>query len=94
MSRHHAAVGHTSIARVARPVIQASLPQPCIQPRCRRGGWVHPEDRWDVAHYTDLGLGGDPNQVGPAHLVCNRSDGGKQGARITNARKRGSESLW
>lgn len=87
MSQHHRKVKWSTLSRKYRAAIAPTLPQPCIQPRCLLGGIVRPEDEWDVGHVHDLGMGGETgrNDVGPAHVKCNRSDGGRRGAAITNA---------
>lgn len=43
--------------------------------------WIPPGSAWDLAH-------GATRQTyrGPAHMRCNRSEGGKRGARKVNAR--------
>lgn len=88
MTDYHRTPEWKAFTRQVRPMIQASLPAPCVN-RCKKGGIVAPGDRWDVAHLPghdaylrrgDLSI----NHVGPAHSSCNRSDGGRVGAALTN----------
>ena len=89
MSAFHRSSEWSKVVRVNRPRIAATLPARCVN-RCKRGGTVYPEDRWDVAHIIDHVRGGtnDPENLGPAHAGCNRSDGGKLGAAIAIANKK------
>lgn len=88
MSRHHAAAKHTTIATRMRPIIQASLPQPCVNPGPRCPGLVEAGQLWDVAHRgAGLAGGSDAHDVGAAHRYCNRRDGGQRGAAITQAKR-------
>lgn len=88
MSQHHRKVKWSTLSRKYRAQIAPLLPLPCVQPRCKLGGIVNPSDTWDVAHLHDLAADPtqipDRNAVGPAHAACNRSDGGKRGAAMTN----------
>lgn len=83
MSKHHIAAKHTAMTYKMRPRLAATLPTLCI--RCGRP--VTADMPWDVGHRHDLAQGGNPNDVGVEHRRCNRSAGGKQGARKTNANK-------
>jgi hypothetical protein len=90
MSRHHAAAGWSTISAQLRPIIKASLPQPCVNPKAGCPGLVEADQLWDVAHRGG-GLvqpGADVRDVGAAHRHCNRSAGGKVGASITNAKRK------
>lgn len=89
MTAHHRTAEWARFVRMARPIIKASLPAPCIN-RCKKGGIVYPEQRFDVAHIIDVAHGGtdDLQNAGPAHPGCNRSDGGRAGARKTNAMRK------
>lgn len=98
MSAHHQRKGVSGKLAKWRPAIAATLPAPCVQPACQLGGIVHSDQQWDVGHlpghdaYLDLGpLTRD--QVGPAHRFCNRSDGGKVGAAMTNGRRRAKQQI-
>lgn len=84
MSRHHTAVKWTAIAPKARRTLAQQLPLPCHH--CRRP--VMPEDTWDVAHIHDLAEGGDAHNYTVAHRSCNRKDGGRKGAAITNEKRK------
>ena len=88
------------LVRKVRPAIEASLPAPCVN-RCKRGGTVWPGTPFDVAHIVDAVLAPelelDPSNLGPAHPACNRSAGGRLGARRNNVRNRGGigrERAW
>lgn len=90
MSQHHRLPEVARALRLARPRIAASLPAPCI--RC--GQYVTPEQQWDVGHLVDIaqqiaqhGQVID-HRVGAEHLKCNRTAGGRQGARKTNRARR------
>jgi hypothetical protein len=85
MSQHHRKVKWSTLSRKYRAQIAPLLPLPCVN-RCVMGGTVYPDQQWDVAHVNDLAEGGETgrNDVGPAHVKCNRGDGGRKGAAITN----------
>lgn len=94
MSDFHRTKEWSRFVRQVRPVIEASLPQPCVNGagRC----WIMPGQAFHVAHimdaalYPDLAL--DRNNVGPACSAHNLADGGRAGARKTNLlRKRRTE---
>lgn len=92
MTAYHRSPEWARFVRKARPIIAATLPAPCVQPRCQRGGTVHPEEQWDVAHLPghDARLGGELSLevVGAAHRRCNRSDGGRTGNAIQQQRRK------
>ena len=90
MSEHHRTPGWQKFTGRVRPIIAATLPAPCVQPRCRYDGIVHEGQSFDVAHIISPDLGGEDtvDNVGPAHPKCNRSDGGRVGAAITNAKRK------
>ncbi len=81
-------------------MIAATLPAQYVN-RC--GRLVHPEHQWDVGHVvgveqaTRLGWTrqqiDDPSNLGPAHVRCNRSDGGKEGRAKQLARTRQDRRL-
>jgi hypothetical protein len=81
MSDHHRTPGWQRFTAMARPIIRASLPAACVQPRCQMGGIVEPDQKWDVAHIVAPDEGGTDtlDNIGPAHQRCNRSDGGRVG---------------
>lgn len=91
MSKSHRSPEWSRFVRMARPIIKATLPAPCVN-RCVLGGIVTAEQKWDVAHLPgrDARHGHAPTleDVGPAHARCNRSDGGKVGARVRTERIR------
>lgn len=95
MSRHHAAAGWSTISAQLRPIIRASLPQPCINPKPGCPGLVEADQLWDVAH-RGAGLASgtvDVRDCGPAHRHCNRSDGGKRGAAIRNGKRQAQRRM-
>ncbi|MFT4232277.1 MAG: hypothetical protein QM606_05815 [Leucobacter sp.] len=100
MSRAHRRNPRMQAAlRAYRPQIAATLPAPCVQPRCQLGGTVYPDQSWDVAHLPGLDAHLDPEhvptraEVGPGHSKCNRSDGGRVGAAKTNAARRAAKRM-
>lgn len=78
MTAHHRSAGWRKVQRKMRPVIAATLPAQCVN-NC--GRTVTPDQTWDIGHIVDVALGGsdEPSNLGPAHIRCNRSDGGKAG---------------
>lgn len=93
MSKNHHRSGVAAKLRKWRPQVAATLPAPCVN-RCQLDGIVRPGQVWDVAHLPGrdayLMQAGHPvtrNDVGAAHAKCNRSDGGKIGAAITNSKR-------
>ena len=81
MSQHRRLRWTPSDVAKWRPIIAATLPAPCVQPRCQLGGIVHPDQAWDVGHIVGIPDGGtnDADNLGSSHRRCNRSDGGKTG---------------
>lgn len=58
--------------------------------RCwRRGCPIHPGQRWDVGHIDPNG-GHALSNLAPECVRCNRSEGGRRGAAMTNARRSGA----
>lgn len=52
----------------------------CRKPQCEGACWA----RWELGHVD----GGGPSEwSGPEHFACNRTAGGREGARITNTKK-------
>lgn len=88
MTEHHRTPEWRRITRIMRPLIRAQLPLPCVN-RCVLGGVVEPGQPFDVAHVVDVDHGGDDSMdnLGPAHVRCNRSDGGKAGAMKQKAQR-------
>lgn len=95
MSQHHRAQNWPTTSRKLRPQIEAMLPLPCVD--C--GHLVTRDHKWDVGHrpgheasrYEPATL----NTVGPSHrrseawpVNCNQIAGGRQGAAISNAKRR------
>lgn len=85
MSQHHKREGWATVSARYRKSIEATLPAPCVD--CP--GIVQPGERWDVGHIVGIFDGGshDRSNLGPSHLRCNRSAGGKIGARLVNQRR-------
>jgi hypothetical protein len=101
MSQHHRNGGWTSKDSAHwRPIIEASLPAPCVD--CGRP--IHRGDKWQVGHRVSkaeaAAMGWTKAQsnraenLGPSHTkapgqrACNQIAGGKLGARITNTKRR------
>jgi hypothetical protein len=64
---------------------------PLVCWRC--GDWIRacdPGTSWDVGHLVDLAAGGAPGleHTAPEHARCNRSAGGRAGARARTATAR------
>jgi len=95
MSAHHRTPAWQRFTRYARPILRASLPAPCVQPRCQLGGVVEVGQAFDVAHIIPPEHGGEDSlsNVGPAHPRCNRSDGGKAGRTKQVARRQTEKRL-
>lgn len=61
-----------------------------VEVRCwRRGCPIHPGQRFDVGHLDPNGGHGLSN-LAPECVRCNRSEGGRRGAALTNARRSGA----
>lgn len=74
----------------ARAYWRRRLPLPCR--RCGRPVVHDPVKRnggWNVGHIVDRAQGGSDHVTNqwPEHETCNLRAGGKEGARITNARR-------
>lgn len=99
MTAFHRSSRWAKFARKVRPVIQASLPAPCVNAFVWAGcrGVVHPDQKWDVAHrvshhrdpFAPLSI----EMVGPGHTKCNRIAGGKEGRQKQLARGRPNPRL-
>lgn len=59
--------------------------------RCR--GPIRAGEPFDLGHRLDHALGGDGVEASPEHPACNRSAGGKLGARIRAERSESSQAL-
>jgi len=91
MSQHHRNNHWTTDSPKFRVIIAAQLPLPCVNVPCKHGGIVYPEQRWHVGHRpghdASSGRRATIRDVGPAHAGCNLRDGGRAGARKTNAKR-------
>lgn len=89
MSAIHRSKEWARFSRRVRPTIEAQLPQACINGKGQC--IVQPGSRWHLAHRYDAALypefAYEEWNVGPACPKHNQSDGGKQGAKKTNAIK-------
>lgn len=85
MSAIHRSKEYAAFVRKARPIIEATLPARCI--KCP--GIIRPGTKWHVGHIIDDALGGEltMSNVGPEHVRCNTSSGGKLGASIQAGRR-------
>jgi len=85
VSAHHRTKEWAKVTRIMRPIIQASLPAPCIG--C--GRLVYPDQPFDVGHIISVDDGGtdDPSNLGPHHRGENRRDGQRISTRNNNRRK-------
>ena len=97
MSAIHRTARWANFTSRVRPIIQAALPLPCVDPAPGCPGLVQPTDKWDTAHL--VAHVHDPFQaltlenVGPAHRSCNRKNGGKLGKAKQMATKRQDQRL-
>lgn len=68
-------------------MLEAALPQPCVNPAPGCSGVVEPGDVWDVAHRGPglIDPDADVHDYGAAHRYCNRRAGGILGASIRTA---------
>lgn len=87
-SRISAAKWGGSKSKQARAKCRMMLPHPCRH--C--GGPIlptDPESSWDAGHRqgNENREGGTTDGIEPEHSRCNRSQGGKVGAAITNSRR-------
>lgn len=97
MTAHHTGAEWQKVRSIALPIIRATLPAPCIEQRCQRGGIVHPGQRWQVGHIVSAStakrMGWTRAQIdhlsnlGPSHGRCNASEGGKLGSQVTAAKR-------
>jgi hypothetical protein len=88
-SRIVAAKWGGSKSKQARAKCRAMLPWACRH--C--GGMISPDDpetSWDAGHRegNENRAGGSTDGMEPEHSRCNRSEGGKVGAAITNSQRR------
>jgi len=92
VSQHHRSSWSSTDSAKWRKRIAATLPAACVD--C--GLPVYPEQRWQVGHIIGIAEGGTntADNLGPSHAkgpgqrACNQIAGGKQGAAVTNAKRR------
>ena len=94
MTDHHRSAEYAAFARMARPLIRASLPQPCVD--C--GFAVFPDQRWDIGHIIAHSMGG-PDELwntGASHVKCNRSSGQRMSVAVKKKNKhmKSEKSRW
>ena len=58
------------------------LSQEGVLPCARCQGPIHHGDAWDLGHNDERTA-----WTGPEHVSCNRSAGGRNGAKVTNAKR-------
>lgn len=97
MSEHHRTTEWLKLSALMRKAIKPQLPLPCIERRCTMGGIVRPDQKWHVGHRISVaeakarGWTADqinqPANLGPSHVRCNTSSGGRLGAQATNAKR-------
>lgn len=88
MTGYHAGAEWARFVRMAKPIIKASLPAPCVN-RC--GRLVHDGQTWHVGHLPghDHALTHERpslQTVGPAHARCNTQAGQKLGQQLRQKR--------
>lgn len=81
---YHAGAEWARFTRMARPIIAATLPAPCVN-RC--GKPVLPGQKWHVGHLPghDRALTHQPptlQTVGPSHARCNTQAGQQLGQQL------------
>lgn len=87
MSRHHRAQQWSTHAPKLAAKIAPQLPLPCVE--CGRSVVGRYGVDWQVGHRQGASRGGAPTlrNCGPVHIACNLRAGGREGARVTNARR-------
>lgn len=89
MTEKHRDPVYLANARVVRAQVRRDW-RLGVEVRCwRRGCPIEPGDRFDVGHIDPDGGPGRENLAAEC-VRCNRRDGGRRGAAITNARRRGA----
>ena len=81
MSKYHRTREAQARARHARA--RVVLPVQCW--RC--GGVIAEGMRFHMGHTVDVAEGGADSPLYPEHVRCNLTEGGRLGAKVTNARK-------
>ena len=81
MSKYHRTTEAIKRARHARQ--RVVLPAQCW--RC--GGVIAEGQMFHMGHTVDVANGGAGSPLMPEHIRCNLHEGGRLGAKVTNARK-------
>jgi|GEM_PF-2781878 len=90
MTSLHRSNEYLAFTKRMRPILRASLPQPCADYHGTCTGIVQPGEQFDVAHLIPLSAGGTNTManIGVSHRRCNRKAGGSLGGHKTSARNR------
>ncbi len=86
MSEYHRRTENLRRAAEARK--RVVLPAPCW--RC--GQMIQPGQPFDMGHVVEVARGGGGGPLLPEHRGCNRSSGGRLGARRANANRRAGQA--
>ena len=91
MTTHHRTPEWKRFTRRARPMIEAMLPLPCVD--CGRP--VQAGQTWQVGHIVAAAHGGTMSldNVGPSHVRCNVSAGGRIGGQLTSHARRAERDI-
>lgn len=96
MSEYHRSSEWIRFIQKNRPIVEASLPQPCAQGKdCVLGGTVHPGQKFDMAHLPGYEHVRPPRLefVRPAHSKCNRRAGQQISVR-NRERNKARDNRW
>lgn len=95
MSEVHRDPVYVRNSRIVRKILTQQIEQGEYVRCVNCGRPVHEGQRFDVGHIVQPNKGGthDLENLGAAHRRCNRSDGGRDGARMTNRASRRARRL-
>lgn len=95
MSAVHRDPVYVRNSRMVRRVLQKRIDAGELVPCVNCGSAVVAEQRWDVGHIVRPADGGshDLDNLGASHTGCNRKDGGRIGAAMTNRSSRKARRL-